>query len=64
MIVVMAGNRKQFEYWLRHNIIPITSKGDLNKLHGIRIEKVYYEGTYYEWIDRETEEIIKSRMKL
>ena len=53
IIVVVAGNRDQFQYWLRHNVISITSKDDINKLRGIKIEQVYYEGTYYEWFDRE-----------
>ena len=51
-IVVVAGNREQFQYWIRHNIILVTSKEDLNRLRGIKIGEVYYEGTYHQWFDK------------
>jgi len=52
-IVVLAGNMEQFRYWLRHNVIPITSKEDIVKLRGIKIGEVYHEGDWYRWADTE-----------
>jgi len=61
MIVVVAGNRKQFQHWLRYNIVPITCREDIRRLRGIKITEVFYEGTYGEWLDEEIEEEIRLR---
>ena len=65
-IIVVAGNYEQVRYWIKHNIVPLTSKYDLDRLRGIEIGDVQYEGTYYEWFDAETEDLLhalKSRTK-
>ncbi len=46
MIVVMAGNRHQFEQWIRENVMCITNKRDLEKIHGTTIDQLYSTGTY------------------
>jgi len=50
MIVVVAGNRKEFEQWVRENVIPVTCMSDEHKLMGQRVDKVYYIGTYRQWL--------------
>ncbi len=61
-IVVLAGNREQFKHWLRHNIIPITNRHDVERLRGVRIREVYKEGSWHEWMDAEIDEIIRMSM--
>jgi len=59
-IVVVAGHRQQFQYWIRQNVIPITSKRDLERLRGIEIAGVFYEGDYYRWARGEGEDYLNA----
>lgn len=61
-IVVLAGNRTQFQHWLRQNIIPITCKQDMDKLRGIKIRDIYHEGDYYAWADHRVYDEIEMQM--
>jgi hypothetical protein len=54
-IVVIAGNREQFKYWLRNNIIPITGNYDLDRLRGIRVREIVKYGTWYDWVTPKVE---------
>jgi len=58
-IVVLAGDYIQFEHWLKHHIIPITNKSDIERLRGSRIHEIHTEGTWYKNIDKETEYMLK-----
>lgn len=58
-IVVITGNKDQFHHWLRHNTISVSSEEEIEKLRGIKIDKIYYEGTYYEWFDARSKDILK-----
>jgi hypothetical protein len=58
-IVVVAGNREQFRYWLRHNIIPVTNRNDVERLHGVRVHETHTEGTWNEWMDDEIKDFLK-----
>ena len=62
-IVVLAGNREQFQYWLRNNIIPLTCKRDMEKLEGIKVSDVYTEGNFGEWFDAKCSAILNLRKK-
>ena len=61
-ILVIAGNRSQFNNWLRKMVIPMTGKEDIRNLYGIRFHDVYYEGTWQEWFDREIESELRVRV--
>lgn len=55
-IVVLAGNKDQFQHWIECNIIPVTCAEDLHHLRGLRdveINEVYHEGTWHEWTNKE-----------
>lgn len=52
-IVVLAGSYAQFKDWLEHNVVPITSKMDMEKIHGTTVSQVFTEGDYYKWFDDE-----------
>lgn len=58
-IIVIAGNREQFKYWVNYNIVPVTNVSDVHKLRGIRLHKIYVEGTWYEWMNDETNDMIR-----
>lgn len=56
MIVVVASDRKAFRHWLRHNIIPITAKDDIDRFNlGITPTQIYAEGPYWEWMNAKLE---------
>jgi sugar/nucleoside kinase (ribokinase family) len=57
-IVVLVGNRKQFHHWLRHNVICVSSKEEIEKLRGTKIDEIYYKGTYYKWLDRKSKDVL------
>lgn len=59
-IIVLAGDREQFQNWLRYCIIPVTSKEDVRRLRGVRVSRVYTEGTYYRWFDAECEDYLRA----
>jgi hypothetical protein len=48
---VIAGNMRQFQDWLRDNALPGNKYRyvwEADQLRGIRPEKIYLVGTYYE----------------
>ena len=59
-IIVVAGNHEQVRCWIQQHIIPITSKHAIDRLLGIKIEKVCFEGTYGQWIDDECTDKLKA----
>jgi len=63
-IVVLAGNMEQFRYWLRHNIIPVISDRDIERITGCKIKAVYKEGNWYEKLSPETLAEIEIRRKV
>ncbi len=58
-IVVVAGDMEQFKNFI-HRIIPVTHKDKVYTLQGLVIEKAYFVGDYYKWVDREDLDRIKA----
>jgi hypothetical protein len=59
-IVVVAGNYRQFHHWVDYNIIPVVSNNNLEKLLGMRIERINFEGSYKEWISPRTLDFLRA----
>lgn len=42
-IILLGNSMNHCYHWIRHNIIPVVPRTTLQRLLGIKINKVYYE---------------------
>jgi len=58
-IVILADNVEQLDEWIRKNIILVTPKTKSNSLLGITAREIHRIGNSNEWINVETELILR-----
>ena len=68
-VILLAGNFEQVHYWLKHKVIPLTSKNYLDKIldmklsKDIKLNKIHTMGTYHDWFDQECYDILNIRLE-
>lgn len=66
MIILLAGNRSQYDYWMQHTFMPgkcVIFADRPEKIRGIRADEIIITGTFWERFDAmELYNLASSRM--